>query len=317
MNLGERGWAGGRPRRPKTIDPVLLLPLALPLILLLGVAVASAGSAAPGIAAALGGGFAAPLVRSTAAGLSAFLLSSVAAIAGGMLAVGPILSGRRSAARAICISLALCVTPLLVGPVSFAFLWGPAHLALVRLIMGDTVQSPWGVTLIDTLAQTLRYAPFEAWLLTIAALNTDPAKAVYANISGMNRWDFVRAELLATWVVILIVVGAFVFQDAVNDVILTYLALHPSPANGTELTGHVLDRVFSLMTTGISPRAAIASVLVLGIALGSSACACFAVSASLLPRLLGSSTSLSQRCLRGAAPFRGEAPTIVCVCCVV
>ena len=239
-------------------------------------------------------------------------------LGGGLLMLGPVLAGRRSSVHAICLALAVAVTPLLIGPVAFAFLWNPVQLTLIRTLLGVGFHSGYGVIAVDVTAQTLRYVPLGAWLLTITVLNADPDRVAYANITGMNRWEFVRSELFTPWIVVIAVLGAFVYQDTANDVLLTFLAMRPSPATGTELVGHVLGRVFAMMDIGISPSTAVASIIVISVAAGVLFCGNFLLAMTAMPTLLACAIGAGgRRFARQTTSWRLEAPIIVGTCLLV
>lgn len=211
-----------------------------------------------------------PLFRTAViAALATIFVTSISLILA-IVAVRPWLQQRTTAILAICITTPLAISILLSGTSSFAFLWQrPFAETLLDFAQFFSNRSSLSVGTVDIGAQIVRYGPIATWLLIIAVLKTPPHIHQYAQSINIRSYDFFRIELISVWMPSVLIVGAFVFQDAFNDYIITQLSLRPSPATHTELISHFLNRIFTSLAIGRS--ASDASSALVGMSLVSAA----------------------------------------------
>jgi hypothetical protein len=191
--------------------------------------------------------------------------------------------------------LALATIPFLLGPTSFGFLWSSSFLKLAMSVGGGDDRGPATVILVNVLANILRYAPLLTWLLLATAMDVDARRVWSERTAGFGSADFIRDEATPIWALICLVVAAFAFQDASGDYIITYLALRPSEATGTELASHALQRIFVGATISGSARDAFDLVLVASAAIAALAVITFILFSLPILRLRRLSSSYHRR----------------------
>lgn len=235
------------------------------------------------------------VLTSLAAGTATMLAVVAVAWLLASLAVRTAFVWNRVGTGLLCFTLALTAIPFLVGPTSFGFLWSSSFLKLAMSVAGVDDRGPATVILVNVLANVLRYAPLLAWLLFAAALDVDARRVWSERTAGFDSADFIRDEATPIWALICLVVAAFAFQDASGDYVITYLALRPSEATGTELASHALQRIFVGATISGSARNAFDLVLVASAAVAALAVLTFMLLSLPILRLRSLSSSYHRR----------------------
>ena len=190
------------------------------------------------------------------------------------------LAGRPSRSLRGFIRLApVAIAPLLIGAASFAFLYRDTGPFLYE-VAGESRGTLTAILLVSV-AQVLRYGPLLLWLCLLALLHVPSEKREYARQVGFSGREHLRTEVIGLWLAPVLVVLAFVFQDAANDRLILHLALRPSVATHTELLPHMMDREFFVLLSLRSPAFAINTLVTVGLAATASFVILFGILAAL------------------------------------